>query len=73
MLKPASRMTAPSTTNTKRATRDVEERDQRYPSCFERADAVLADREGDGAEHAERREPDDEADHLEQHVGDRAR
>ena len=33
MLKPASRMIAPSTTTTKMATPDVEERDQLSPSC----------------------------------------
>ena len=48
--------------------REIEQRDQ-VAELLQRADAVAADRVGDGAEDAERRQPDDEADDPEQDLG----
>ena len=45
----------------------VEDQHQ-HAELSQRADAVLADREGDGAQHAQRRQPDDEEHDLEQDV-----
>ncbi|MNS84899.1 hypothetical protein D3C72_1187430 [compost metagenome] len=50
--------------------RAVEESDQ-HAQLLERADAVLADREGNGAQHAQRRQLDDDAHDLEQHQRER--
>ena len=51
---------------------DVEDQHQ-HAELRQRADAVLADREGDGAQHAQRRQPDDEEHDLEEDVRGRAR
>ena len=47
--------------------RQVEQRHQ-HAELLQRAEAVLADRERDGAEHAQRRQLDEDAHDLEQHV-----
>jgi len=57
----------PSTPSTKIAT-DVEQGDQR-DQLLERADAILSDRIGDRAEHAERRHAHDQPHRPEQHRG----
>ncbi len=54
---------------TNKATREIEQRHQR-DELAERADAVAPDREGDRAEHAERRGADDQPHGSEQHGGE---
>ena len=69
MLKPASLRNAAEYHEDEERDARVEQHHQ-HAELLQRADAVLAHREGDGAEDAERREPDDEADDLEQDLGD---
>jgi hypothetical protein len=69
MFSPASAITPPSTPEHEDRQRDIEQGNQR-DQLPERADAVLPDRIGHGAEHAERGEPHDQPHRPEQHGRD---